>query len=700
MSRETKAKSAVLRIFNLPPSSAAELKQILSEVDVEYVRDEIFERIEQGSFDEADFAIFAEVIQEIGIGSHREHLVSLVLNENCDIMVRKYALVALTQDASDELIVELGQLGPEVLQNLTDLPFIDLLYRLQMDPEDASHITALFEASQGDNWEYVLLGLEKIRKEMGIPAHIVYSDVLACEELEDIRAQILELVVNEANEEGLTLLTHLRDSARSNGSRQAFQKALLRLGTRNIEEEKSPEIHKGVAYIGSCDGQGAYLLIGRIRVTPKNTTTVHLCIRSAGEVRDAFVLPMLEEGEFKDILSKLFAESPGDFAQISLEQARIFVQEALRRMAVKGVELSKKDRYAIDMFGPRETECSLPWLDRRASSKEHVPGKFADLLLEPLFESWFFDAGDFFGYGIEKFEGTPDEKWYEETSKRLAQTPIRDRLLGMARHMTLFYLLKSDIKRAQMFSDIFEDAEENFAESTLLQGILRKTVEQSLPSPDSLSSFEMPLAFGDTDLRRLFKTEFFSELKHPKGIHLARLDYAEAAFHSLESALLNLPGERRPREESKYAMAFEIGRTFTNIVVKNKKDDIEGDVSRLARRISQLTHLNLRESESIISTSFDNLISFFDEICASCPVGCVERPAARMNDHFYALYHPAEELFEKLEWDTETGWQSISGGDKIELSDWANLKLGDPNSEDELCGCGSGKKYAQCCKFN
>ena len=81
VSRETKAKSAVLRIFNLPPSSSAELKQILSDVDVEYVREEIFEQVEDGIFGEADFAIFAEVVQEIGVGSHREQLVKLVVDE-------------------------------------------------------------------------------------------------------------------------------------------------------------------------------------------------------------------------------------------------------------------------------------------------------------------------------------------------------------------------------------------------------------------------------------------------------------------------------------------------------------------------------------------------------------------------------------------------------------------------------------------
>ena len=105
----------------------------------------------------------------------------------------------------------------------------------------------------------------RVRREVGTPAAVAYADALAENGLESLHDHMLDAVVNEGGQEGIHLIEDLRNQAPTDVARRRYQRALLRMGTRNIEMEGTPNPLEGRAYVSICDGQSAYFLFCRVR---------------------------------------------------------------------------------------------------------------------------------------------------------------------------------------------------------------------------------------------------------------------------------------------------------------------------------------------------------------------------------------------------------------------------------------------------
>ncbi len=637
-------KTTLQQIFSRNPSTEGELKLLLSRLDASRAQQELVDMIERGVFDEMDYSLFAEVARSVGIGDQRHRLLKLVSDDETDPLARKFALAALSEGDPEELVAELGGINPTHLQEACDMPLEEMMGEIQMDPSQAKQVTELLQGSPEEMREFLLFTLGRCRREVGTPAAAAYADALACPELEPFYTPMLEAIVQEGGEEGVSLLTVLRDQAQDDDNRRRFQTALLRTGTRAIEKNAPPNTPKGTAYVGSCDGQGTFLVLGRFDVSKKNATTAYLCIRAAGDIRDGFVMPRSGEAEFQELLDAASRDAYAGFAEISLGQVAALIEDAVDRTAEQGSQLPRDATPAIKLLSSATPE-HLPRLDELAADVQVSAEGLQHLFERPEYKAWFFDIGDLMGAEVEAPEENSDlERWCIAAAEKLASTPIRARVLAMLRHMSRWHQWKKESELSALCAAAADEASEHFEKSAIMRVMLEKTLEDGIVAQEMLSFLADTGGFGDVELRRALRSRFFPTLKWPKGRHMALLDLTEATYSGLLEALRYLPGERRPRDEDHYAIAFQIAKTFVSMLLNVSKTAQE--MGKLEKRLAKMARFSTEEIGQILTTILPKLTSFVEDVCSVCEVDCLSRPNTKMTEAFFSDDHPVGDQWE------------------------------------------------------
>ena len=94
----------------------------------------------------------------------------------------------------------------------------------------------------------------------------LYEHALNCPSMAPLHTQMIDFVAEEGGNRGIALLETLRDSCQDPERRRQIQRRLIRLGTAAIDlnvKQKKPL--QGEIYLGSCDGQGAYVIVGFLK---------------------------------------------------------------------------------------------------------------------------------------------------------------------------------------------------------------------------------------------------------------------------------------------------------------------------------------------------------------------------------------------------------------------------------------------------
>ncbi len=631
------ARSVIAEIFEHPPVNSAEFETRLAAIRPRDGRRILMEMLSQLAVEEESFNLFLEVFGHFGIGDERDRLLELLADHQTDPLVRTFSMAVLAQDDPVRLTEEIGHMDPGDLASLADLPLIEILKAIQMDPHAADEIIDLLEGAPEEMQEYLLFQLGRCRRDMGVSAAATYNYALRSESLKPFHRYMIDAIVKEGAEEGIALLEELKEGTEDEASQRYLQGALLRAHTRAIDPHRVEEVPTGVAYIGSCDGQGAFVVLGCFKTPGGTFTTANLCIRVASDLRDGFVIPRQTDQELQLLMKKLRQTTGCDFASLSLADAAEIVDRALNRTAELDLSIPDDAQPAIRLF-ERLLEADPPVSETRETKMRVTVPRMRQLLKKPVYQNWFFDLGDLLGVGIRPpGSAIKVDQWYEQAAARLDTPPIRSRLRAMTEHMARWHQWRGEDDLAQLCAAATKTIERRFVKSGLVRAMLERTLELG-----AMIDEEPVQIFGDPQTRQYLKARFFAGVKSPKSKDLSLLDFTEVALHSLDAAFSTLPGERRPRDEEKPLIAFTISEAMWEITNEQEGDVAEHNLKALAQSLTDFCQLDEKECVEIGMFVLQKLGLFIDEVCATCPVACIKYPQRKMTNAFFSTHHPAD----------------------------------------------------------
>ncbi len=640
--RGDKTRSILEELFSHPPVNQAELERRLASIDVNAARAVLVKRLVEGEVEEQDASLFGAVFHFLGVEDAYEELLAIAQDQSQPSLVRSRAMGVLAEEEPDELDNLMECLPPEDVTPLAELSLREMLATIQADPEQADSVAYVLGSTPPDAHLFMAEQIEHCRKQAGTPAVAAYGQVLESEELGHLRPLFLGAIVEEGGTQGIELLERLRDSTGDKRAHRDFQGAILRLRTHSIDPNSCPDAPEGCAHLGSCDGQGAFILLGCFHNPDGTTTLADLCIRCAADVRDGFVIPRSTAEDAEDLLQEIQLGLGTAFVDIPLAQAAVMVAAAEERTSAAGLSIPEDARPAVSLF-KRALEPAREAGDE--APEEHAPGRLTLKKVRALFEmqeyhlSWFFDVGDLDGVGVT----LPSNKkvkaqWYRQVAAKLATPLITSRVVAMARHMHQWHRWRGEPDLAGLCGALADATEADFVTSPLVRVML----EQSLSPPDECMLSDMG-SYGDAVLRQHLKALFFQNVNVPRGKDLARLDLTEAALVSLDGIFDSLPGECRPREDERYATAFALGKTFVDFMMSGKQNPIEQLARRMTGALRKSSRLSWEQRQHVVLMVLPLLGSYLEEVCAICPVGCLQDPQAKVEDQFFSPNHPVEE---------------------------------------------------------
>jgi hypothetical protein len=636
------ARAVIDELFDHPPVSEAELSQRISGVDPEAGRRILMERL-HSSLAEEDFGLFIAIFQKLGIGSDRDRLMALATDKHADTFVRSLVIAILAEADPTILNEGIKNLDPEDIIRLADHPLMELVTSIESIPANAQEITKFLLETPEITRPFLLNRIGLCRRQAGVSAVAVYADALSCADLAELHEGMIDAIIEEGGQGALDLLTKLRDQTAHSKTRGHLQSAILRLGTRAIDPKRNEHTAvPGSAYVGSCDGQGAFFVVSVFRKPNGTLTAADLCIRAAADVRDGFVVTRQSSNEVKSLLNRVKRESNCAFASVSLEQAAWVVADAVERTRRLKVEIPADAVPAINLLRPL-FEPGIKNKPVVVPVKSLSLAQIRRVLARPVYDYWFFEIPVLIGAGVNPppKNKEPSHRWFEAAARKLDQTALRERVVGMAWHMAYWHAWRGEEELASQCAAMGIAAENDFVKS----GLVRVMLERSLAAEPEEESLETEM-IGTPGVRQYLKSLFFNELVSPTGKELALLDLTEVAIASLERALAVLPGERRPREDRRSEIAFAIANESWKLFSSRRKVDIDRQMDLIVKEFVKKYGFKKRESLELIAIVVYALTQFAEEICSECPFDCYANPTADMSAPFFSPHHPMASFLE------------------------------------------------------
>jgi len=150
---------------------------------------------------------------------------------------------------------------------------------------------------------------------------------------------------------------------------------------------------------------------------------------------------------------------------------------------------------------------------------------------------------------------------------------------------------------------------------------------------------------GDSALRARLRGLFFPENRVPTGEDLAQLDYIEATILALDDLTTFLPGERRPREEDRFALGNVLGRATARAFLKGPDHDLGERLAEIleeaVEKSAGITDLGPREKAGLFASVVAETVAFMNDVCGGCSVRCFEQPKKVIRSTFYGPEHPS-----------------------------------------------------------
>ena len=653
MPKVQKTRTIVERLFRYPPVNDAELESRLSAADPDAARAFLVERLESGAVMGAQWQLLVAGLTWLGLGDQRSGLMAIAADRDRDPRRRVYALMALSHGDPHEMSRLAEAMGPVDAAAIAEASLF-VLFFLEDDDAIGEAVRETLE-SAGDTVSMGKLAaqIEGCRLAMGRRVAETWEAWLTATDVGPTLDTVLTVLTRAPQGDSLGLFESLRDSAQTPERRRRFQKAMFEARTHAIDPDSTPSVVRGEAWIGSCDGQSGYVLLGQFENFDGSRTFTSICIRADSDVRDALFAPHLDEREVV-ALRKEFADAGRcRFVPLALGEAAWLVFDAVERTASLGRALPEDAEPAIRAFERLRGHAEPP--PSPEPSPRMTIAAMRALLERPEYTSaWFFDAGDLREAGLTvPRHGRVSAAWYRDGVERLDREANRRRLSAMAQHMSRWYVWAGDADAAARFAWLARAAATSLIDLPLARVMLERAVAASRRARDRLAA-----EFGDPAFRQHLKCRFFQNVEAPDGRDLARLDFTELACSFLDSALVQLPGDRRPREAEREGVAFAIGEAFAEYAihqVSNLDEEpasmgLDGDLEISASSaLERLCDLRRPEAEAVSSAVIGGLVRFAGQMCTQCPVACIFDPDGDFGPIFHQPVHPLRLVAAALE---------------------------------------------------
>jgi len=638
------AREAIDDLLTRPPLNEGELARRLRGVEPTGARREIVDRLGRGDVPSDEFDVLAAAMLHVGVGDEVGRLEALALATELPRSTRWTAMSLLFSAAPDRVGRVLDQLNFDDRLRLMLQPAAEAVRNVQAAPELASAIADSLGWIPLDARGSALAYIDEVRRGAGTPAALAYREILRREAALPLLEVALEAVVEEGGAEARTELTRLRDGASNAAVRLAFQRALLRMGTRAIEPSRKPQ-PRGTGLLGSCDGQGAFLVAGCFENPDGTSSFASLCVRAGADLRNAFTVPAITEAERMSLIEGMCMGGLSDVAPIDLAGAAEIVFEALETTRASGLPVPADAMAAIALFerardAARQPDSPPPPLPPLPAASPLSLEQARSLLALPVYQCWFFDRGDLMSAGVDVAQAVsrrPKAAWIEGALKQLARSDARPRLASMLRHMAIWHHLRGEADRAALCSAAEAEVEARFAEAALP----RAMVERSIKALKALEKEYEEKSVGAPALRGRLRLEFFQFIESPTGRDLATFDFCEVAYLALDSSLNLLPGNLRPRDSDMAAAAFELARLFAGAVFANGHRSVAGLPAAMEEALRAATRVERGSAGTAVRAVLRALGAFVGQVCSTCPVACLDKPKADAAEAFFAREHPA-----------------------------------------------------------
>jgi hypothetical protein len=627
------ARSAIDDLFARPPAQEGEIPLRLRGVNPADARQVLVERLRMSEPTDQETELFMAIFGQLGVHEQRPAMAEIILDGGQSHRVRAYACGLLATEDPDLAEGLMARLPVEDRVAIMDVPFVDMLVWAQADPRAGEQLAIALEGLDGGAQGMTFDRLEVHRKRVGTGAVSAYGPALQRGRIRSLHRGMLEALVQESSPEGLELVRSLRDAEKEPSTRRSLQAALLRMGTRAIDPSVSREAPDGRAYVSSCDHLGDFIVLGCIDNPDGSVSVANICIRADAEIRGGFVLLRQTPQDLQEILEDL-DRSGGGFAPLPLQEGARLVDDAVRRMEERG----KK--------APRDAEPAMALL-RRATRRKRKPepeippawdvdpDQVRALMARPEHARiWILTQSD-----LDALHVLPppshgmDDAWIREAASLWARrSKRRNRLVAMARHMAMWHRVRGERDEAALCAGLVRMTEKRAASSPLVLGMIEKAFLLPLSEPVGLS---------DVDLRNFIRESLFDDALIPKGRDLARLDFTQIAYMSLGDTMADI--DPTPlASDTQLAVAAAVANAFVDGRIGKKRPIDLGQVAYDVRgRVQALLTLNATTTEEVTRFLVATLDAFQREICSNCPVRCIDKPRARVGEHFRAPVHPA-----------------------------------------------------------
>ena len=643
-------------LFLHPPISRPELEQRLTSAHLPTARKWLIDKLDSPQLSDSDGELLVGIFHCLGIETDTAALITIVTDSKRERRIRAYALTILLHE--DPTYSEsLREFVPDnELLMLAAQPLCNVLATIEAEPAEAEDLASALE-SVSEDMRLPLFGqLEEYRQQVGTPAAVAYEQTLRRDSLRALRPQILTALLTEGGNDAIALLESMRNEETKPEARRALQGALLRLHTRALEGRQQ-SLGSCFAHISSCDGQGAYFVLGYRQNPDQRTTLAMMCVRAAGDIRDGYVVPCQPKQQIDALLKKFTQEAGTLFVRVPLAQASGLIAGAVQRTLAQGLAVPIDAIPALRFFERSEPQpAQLP-----PPAARHGITTVRRLLERPEYvRSWFFDDSDLLSAGVSP-PSSEDElsDWLQEAAQRLAAVPpLRSRIVAMAEHMALWHHLRGEAAESALCTAAAQATQRNFAKSALVRALLERSATEA-PSPHQLSEHEDQshqeftgdlehesdqsglVLLSEPARRQYLKSRFFADIDEPKGSDLAWLDLTEATLLSLQVELNLQPGDARPRDDAQHAAALEIARIFRDFMLGGRGKDPRALGSKFTTVLVSTCRLPKRTCEQISRALLKAVASFVDEVCHSCRVGCFAHPSSPVKAAFFSPEHPA-----------------------------------------------------------
>ncbi len=654
--KSAKAIEIIQGLFSQPPASMEEFQLRTKKIDPAAGCDVLLQMIKDGSALELPHELILLLANEFKMGVDPASLLGLIQDEGYDESQRTMALMILLGTNPEAMHSQSFNLNESIMENLAQSSHEMVLGLALKEAGGGEEFTQLLIDVEPLDREDAFRRLELGRRELMVPAWLLFQDALQVAELQPLHREMVELIALETRATGVDVWDDLLQQDLPRETRSMIQSQLMRWRTsllNSTDKEKPAPFFTApaTAWICPCDGVGAYVILLCVQLESGKVSIHNVCLRTTGELRDGFIVPFVSLQDFEEMVEIFRDEQNQEFVEFPLSKAVELVSRA---------RVSPLNEKGVGMVENLNAAACLQWAATMATAEDensrlqamafpHSTGDFSHDELHKLFthpdlEPWFLNAEDLDDLGLEAVGPQEmDRAWLDKRVDKVNTPEIRENLRGMLQHMAWFYCWDEEPHMAGFCSGAAKMLDGEESAFTVMMHYLLKSFQMNRRNEETKHQ-PRHLEVGDSGMRENLRILGFPRLSNPKGKHMAILDFSEAAQVVIEQVVDEYATHRQPRQDVLPLIALAIGKAQADMCLSGRSGfDLGDDGRRFQRMINaivKVSNFNADEAAKLWMAVVPSLESFVSRVCRGCSVGCLERPTGDMREWFYSGEHP------------------------------------------------------------